>query len=118
VKSIARSKEPKPEAPKPKPYKRDPEDLERFIRSLENVWAIEKHKYEDDLTKIRYAANLLERPTSAKHRDPVPWYESYHPKIGLAAARRLPGGQRVALDPNGKTWSVFVDQAPTCVPSR
>jgi len=30
VKSIARSKEPKPEAPKPKPYKGDPEDLERF----------------------------------------------------------------------------------------
>jgi len=72
VRNIAKGKKPKPEAPKPKTYKGDPEDLERFIWSLENVWAIEKHKHKDDLTKIRYVANLLQRPTNSKFRDPVP----------------------------------------------
>jgi len=37
VRNIAKGKKAKPEAPKPKAYKGDPEDLERFIRSLENV---------------------------------------------------------------------------------
>jgi len=67
VRNIAKDKKPKPEAPKPKAYAGDLEDLERFIRSLENVWAIEKHKYKDDLTKIRYAANLLDRLTNNEH---------------------------------------------------
>jgi len=53
VRNIAKGKKPKPEAPKLKAYRGDLEDLERFICSLENVWAIEKHKYKDDLTKIR-----------------------------------------------------------------
>jgi len=109
VRNIAKGNKPKPEAPKPKTYWGDPEDLKRFIRSLKNVWAIEKHKYKDDLTKIRYAANLLNRPMNNKYRDPVPWYESYHPKINLAAARRLPGRQKVALDPSWQTWSIFVE---------
>ena len=43
----------KVEAPKPQPYKGDPEDLERFLRQLENVWALEPHKYKKDITKIR-----------------------------------------------------------------
>jgi len=98
LRSLKREK-PRPEAPKPKAYKGDPKDLERFIRSLDNVWAIEKRKYKDDLTKIRFTANLLERPTSSKYRDPVQWYEAYHPKIDLAAARQLPGGQRAVIDP-------------------
>ena len=51
------------EAPKPQPYKGDPEDLKRFLRQLENVWALESHKYRKDITKIRYAANLLHRNT-------------------------------------------------------
>jgi len=109
VRNIAKGKKPKPEAPKSKAYRGDPEDLERFIRSLENVWAIEKHKYKNDLTKIRYVANLLDRLTNNKYRDPVPWYDSYHPKINLAAARQLLGGQKVALDPSWQTWSVFVE---------
>ena len=62
------------EAPKPQGYKGDPEDLERFIRQLENVWALESHKYKKDITKIRYTANLLHRNTTDKHRDPVKWY--------------------------------------------
>ena len=86
VRKIAKGKKPKPEASKPKAYKGDPEDLKRFIHSLENMWAINKHKYKNDLTKIRYIANLLETPTNSKFRDPVPWYKSYHPKIDLAAA--------------------------------
>ena len=61
----------KVEAPKPQPYKGDPEDLERFLRQLENVWALEPHKYKKDITKIRYGANLLHRNTTDNHRDPV-----------------------------------------------
>jgi len=99
---------PRPEAPKLKTYKGDPEDLERFIQSLENVWAIEKRKYKDNLIKICFTTNLLERPISSKHRNPVQWYEAYHPKIDLAAARRLPGGQRAVIDPIWSTWDVFV----------
>ena len=72
MRNIAKGKKPNPKAPKLKAYKGDLEDLERFIQSLENVWAIEKHKYKDDLTKIRYAANLLKRLTNRKFRDPVP----------------------------------------------
>ena len=99
----------KVEAPKPEPYKGYPVDLERFLRQLENVWVLEPHKYKKDITKIRYAANLLHRNTTDKHRDPVKWYEAYHPKIDLAAAQRLPGGARATLDPVWSTWSVFVE---------
>jgi hypothetical protein len=96
-------------APNPQPYKGDPEDLERFIRQLENVWALEPRKYKKDITKIRFSANLLHRNTSDKHRDPVKWYESYHPKIDLSAAQRLPGGTKTTLDPKWATWRVFVE---------
>ena len=99
----------KADAPKPQPYKCDPEDLERFIRQLENEWVLESHKYKKDITKIRYAANLLQKNGTDRHRDPVKWYEAYHPKIDLAAARRLPGGAKVTLDPVWSTWSVFVE---------
>ena len=37
----------KADAPKPQPYKGDPEDLERFIRQLEIVWVLESHKYKN-----------------------------------------------------------------------
>ena len=37
------------------------------------------------------------------------WYEAYHPKIDLAAARRLPGGAKATLDPVWSTWSVLVE---------
>ena len=64
-------------APNPQPYKGHPEDVERFIRQLENVWALEPRKYKKDITKIKFTANLLHRNTNDKHRDPVKWYESY-----------------------------------------
>ena len=84
----------KADAPKPQPYKGDPEDLGRFIRQLENVWVLKSHKFKKDITKIRYPADLLQRNDTDRHRDPVKWYEAYHPNIDLAAAHRLPGGQR------------------------
>ena len=99
----------KADAPKPQPYKGDPEDLERFIRQLENVWVLESHKYKKDITKIRYVAKLLHKNGTDRHRDPVKWYEVYHPKIDLAAARRLPGGIKATLDPVWSIWSVFIE---------
>ena len=44
-----------------------------------------------------------------KHRDPVKWYEAYHSKIDLAAARRLPVGANTTLDPEWSTWGVCVE---------
>ena len=67
----------KVEAPKPQPYKGDPEDLERFLRHLENMWVLEPHKSKKDITKIRFATNLLHRNTTDKHCDPVKWYKAY-----------------------------------------
>ena len=99
----------KADAPKPQPYKGDPEDLERFLRQLENVWDHEAHRYKKDITKIRYAANLLHRNANDKHGDPVKWYEAYQSKIDLAAAKRLPGGAKATLDPVWSTWNVFVE---------
>ena len=99
----------KVEAPKPQLSKGCPENLERFLRQLENVWALEPHKYKKGITKIRYAANLLYRNTTDKHRNPDKWYEAYHPKIDLAAAQHLPGGARATLDPVCSTWSVFIE---------
>jgi len=111
-------KKDKAQAPKPQPYKGDPEDLERFIRQLENVWALESHRYKKDITKIRYAANLLHRNGTDKHRDPVKWYESYHPKIDLAAAKRLPGGANATLDRRWSLWSVFVESLRSSFATR
>lgn len=107
-----------PETPKPQPFKGDPEDLERFLRQLENVWAIEKVRYRQDIVKIRYAANLLHRNTTDKHRDPVAWYEAYHPKIDLAAARRLPNGRNANLDPHWARWDTFVSALRSSFSSR
>ena len=95
--------------PKPQPYKGDPEDLERFIRQLENMWVRQSHKYKKDITKIRYAANLLHKNGTDRHRDPMKWFEAYHPKTDLAAARQLLGGAKATLDLVWSTWSVFVE---------
>ena len=73
------------------------------------MWALEAHRYKKDITKIRYAANLLHRNANHKHGDPVKWYEACHPKIDLAAAKRLPGGAKATLDPVWSTWNVFVE---------
>ena len=85
----------KADVPKPQLYKGDPEDLERFIRQLKNIWVLESHKYKQDITKILYAANVLQQNGTDKHRDPVIWHEAYHPRIALAAAHRLPEGAKV-----------------------
>ena len=87
----------KVKATKPQPYKGDPEELERFLRQLENVWALKPHKYKMDITKIRY--------------------EAYHTKIDLAVALRLPGGARATLDPMWSKCSVGMNPLlPTSVP--
>ena len=99
----------KADAPKPQPYKGNPKDLERFIRQLENVWVLESHKYKKDITKICYAANLLQKNGTNRHGDPVKWYEAYRPTIDLVVTRRLPGGAKATLDPVCSTWSVFVE---------
>ena len=99
----------KANAPKPQPYNGDTEDLKRFLRQLENVWAIEAHRYKKDITKIRYVTNLLHRNANDKHSDPTKWYQAYHPKIDLAAAKRLPGGAKATLDPVWSTWNVVVE---------
>lgn len=99
----------KVEAFKPQPYKGDPEELERFISQLENVWALEPHKYKKDITKIRYSANLWHRNTTDKHGYPVKLFEVYYPKIDLTAALRLAGGARETLDPVWPEWNVLVE---------
>ena len=73
------------------------------------MWVLESHKYKKDITKIRYEANLLQKNGTDRHRDPVKWYEANHPKIDLAAARRLPGGAKATLDSVWSTRSVFVE---------
>ena len=42
----------KVDVPTPQLYKGNPEDLERFISQLQNVWALQVHKYKNDITKI------------------------------------------------------------------
>ena len=81
--------------PKLQPYKVDPENLERFIKQLENVWVLECHKYKKDITKIRYAGYLWQKNGTDRHSDPMKCYQAYHLKIELAAARRLPEGAKV-----------------------
>ena len=77
----------KADAPKLPPYKDDPEALETFIRQLENVSVLESPKYKKDITKIHYAANLLQKNGADRQRDPVKLYEDYDPKIDLVAGR-------------------------------
>ena len=108
----------KADEPKPQPYYGDPEDLERFIRQLENVRVFESHKYKKDITKIRYAANLLQKNGTDRPRDSVNWYEAYHPKIDLTAACRLPRGGKATLDLVWSTWSVFVESLQASFPTR
>ena len=95
--------------PKPQPYKGNLEDVKRFLRQLENVWALEAHRYKKDITKIRHAANLIHRNTNDKYGDPLKWYKAYHPKIDLAVAKRLTVGAKATLDPVWSTWNVFVE---------
>ena len=72
------------------------------------MWALEAHRYKKDITKIRYAANLLHRNANDKHADLVKWYEAYPSKMDLVGAKRLPGGVMATLVPVWSTWNVFV----------
>ena len=96
-------------APQPSPFNRDLEDLERFLRQLENMFALEHRTFQQDITKIRYAANLLPRNKHDKFGDPASWYESYYLKIDANAAQRVPGSQQDYLDPKWKEWATFVE---------
>ena len=58
-------------APQPLPFKEDPEDLERFLRQLENVFALEHRTFQQDIRKIYYTANLLHRNKDDKFGDPA-----------------------------------------------
>ena len=80
--------------------------------------ALVPHKYKKDITKIGYAANVLHRNRTAKHRGPVKWYEAYHPRIDLAAELRLPGGARETLDAVWCKWSVFVESLRSSFATR
>ena len=51
---------------------------------------------------------LLHRNANDMNGDLVKWYEAYHPKIDLAAAKRLPEGAKGTLDPGWSTWNVFI----------
>ena len=96
-------------APQPSPFKGDPEDLERFLRQLEIVFALEHRTFQQDIRKIRYAANLLHKNKDDKFGDPASWYESYHLKIDANAAQRVPGSLQDYLDPKWKEWTTFVE---------
>ena len=93
----------------PSPFKEDPKDLERFLRQLENMFALEHPTFQQDIKKIRYAANLLYRNKDDKFRDPASWYESYHLKIDANAVQRVPGSPQDYLDPKWKEWATFME---------
>ena len=96
-------------APQPLLFKGDPENLKRFLRQLENVFALEYRTCQQDIRKIRYAANLLYRYKDNKFRDPASWYESYHLKIDAKAAQRVSGSPQDYLNPKWKEWATFVE---------
>ena len=96
-------------APQPLPFKGDPEDLERFLRRLENMFASEHQTFQQDIRKICYAANLLYKNKDDKFGDPTSWYESYYLKIDANAVQRVPGSPQDYLDPKWKEWATFVE---------
>ena len=91
LKISAKPEERPVKAPQPSPFEGDLEDLERFLRQLENVFALEYRTFQQDIRKICYAANLLHRNKDNKFGDPASWYKSYHLKIDANAAQRVPG---------------------------
>ena len=98
-------------AQQPLPSKGDPEDLERFLRQLENVFTLQHRTFQEDIRKIWYPANLLHRNKNDKFGDPATssWYESYHLKIDANAAQRAPGSPIEYLNPKFREWSTFVE---------
>ena len=105
-------------APQPLPFKGDPEDLERFLRQLENVFASEHRTFQQDIRKIRFAANLVHRNKDDKLRDPASWYESYHLKIDANAAQRGTGSPQDYLDSKWKEWATFMEALKSSFSNR
>ena len=73
-------------APQPSLFKGDLEDLQRFLRQLENMFAWEYRTFQQDIRKIRYAANLLHRNKDDKFGDLASCFESYYLKFDANAA--------------------------------
>ena len=84
------------------------EHLKRFLRHLENVFALEPWTFQQDIRKIRYIANLLYRNKDNKFGDPASWYESYHLNIYANAVQQVSGSPQDYLDPKWKKWATFI----------
>ena len=91
LEKAAKPEEWRVKASQPSPFKGDPEDLQRFLRQLENVFALEYWTFQQDIWKICYSANLLYKNKNDKFRVPASWYKSYYLKINANAAQRVLG---------------------------
>ena len=89
------------------PFKGDPEDLERFLVQLTNMFNLDEAFFANDMHCIQYASNLLHRTASSRFQDPSKWYETYHLLIDERAASRLPGYVPGQMDPVWRTWERF-----------
>ena len=95
--------------PQPSPFKGDLIDHERFLRQLENLFALEHRTFQQGIRKICYVANLLYRNKDDKFGDPASRYESYHLKSHTNVAQRVLGSPQDYLDPKWKEWATFVE---------
>ena len=105
----AKPKERPVKAPQPSPFKRDLEDLERFLKQLENVFALKDRTFQQDIRKICYDANLLHRNIDDKFGDPASWYESYYLTIDANAVQKVPGSPQEYLNPKWKEWVTLIE---------
>jgi hypothetical protein len=97
-------------SPDPQSFDGNPEELERFLRQLRNMFALERRHYKQDIDKIRYASLLL-KGNAAK------WYEVYHLHIDSSAADYI-CGRHDPLDASFATWDRFVASLRSSFGSR
>ena len=109
LKTLAKPEERPVKAPQLSPFTEEPEDLERFLRQLENIFTLEHWIFQQDIRKIYYGANLLYRNKHDKFGDPASWYKSYYLRIDANAAQRVPGSLQDYLDSKWKEWTTFVE---------
>lgn len=86
-------------APDPEKFSGKAEDLDRFLRQLEVKFSLEKHRFSEDLTKIKFTSLLLSQEAAK-------WYESYDLYISPTAREGLPGAPK-HFDPLWTTWDHF-----------
>ena len=86
-------------APQPSPFKGDPEDVERFLRQLENEFALEHRTFQQDIRKIHYYTYLMHKNKDDKFGDAPNKYESYHLNIDANAIQRVTDSLHNYLDP-------------------